>query len=73
MDIKVHEFTGGNGVDAVFDPIGKETFDTSLQAFKKRKFGKLWCYPGPDELGLAVTNIKVGPVVLNYVGMESLF
>jgi len=32
----VHAYTGGRGVDAVFDPIGASTFDTSLQLLAPR-------------------------------------
>lgn len=33
---KVREFTGGRGVDVVFDGVGKDTFDGSLAALKIR-------------------------------------
>lgn len=33
---KVKEITNGNGVDAVFDSVGKDTFETSLAALKNK-------------------------------------
>ncbi|WP_321870981.1 quinone oxidoreductase family protein [Burkholderia ubonensis] len=33
---RVRELTDGKGVDAVFDSIGKDTFDTSLDSLKRR-------------------------------------
>jgi NADPH2:quinone reductase len=46
----VHEYTGGRGVAAVFDPIGASTFETSLQLLAPRgcliSYGEL-TGPGP--------------------------
>ncbi|MXN76012.1 NADPH:quinone reductase [Burkholderia sp. 4701] len=33
---RVRELTGGKGVDVVFDSVGKDTFDASLNALKRR-------------------------------------
>lgn len=39
---RVHELTGGRGVDVVFDGVGRQTFDASLASVRRR--GLLVCF-----------------------------
>ncbi|KAI8872860.1 NAD(P)-binding protein [Ramicandelaber brevisporus] len=51
----VHEITGGRGVDAVFDGVGKDTFDVCLASLKRRgsmiSFGNTSGLVDPVPLG----------------------
>ena len=56
VPVRVRELTGGNGVDAVIDGVGKATFDSSLDSLKRRgilaSFGNASGPAGPLEIGL---------------------
>lgn len=56
VPVRVRELTGGNGVDAVIDGVGKATFETSLDSLKRRgilaSFGNASGPAGPLEIGL---------------------
>lgn len=53
---RVRELTGGNGVDAVIDGVGKATFDSSLDSLKRRgilaSFGNASGPAAPLDIGL---------------------
>lgn len=55
---RVREITGGRGVAAVFDSVGKATFDTSIECLAPRgmfvSFGATTGAPPPVEAGLLV-------------------
>lgn len=69
----VKERTGGEGVAAVFDGVGKSTFDTSLEAVKRKgtvvSFGNASGAPEPLVLArLTAKNCKVArPTLNNYI------
>lgn len=75
VEAKVLEFTNGEGVDASFDPVGKDTFDVSLKSLARKGtfvlYGSITGNPAPEEYGKAFSqgkNIKiVTPGLLNYV------
>lgn len=75
VDVRVHEFTDGHGVDAVYDPVGKDTYHVSLESLSRKgtlvSHGAITGRLNPTEVGLAILrgeNIKiVKPGLINYV------
>lgn len=73
---KVLELTGGNGVIAVFDGVGKDTFDLSLDLVARKgslvAFGNASGAPPPFTVArLAAKNVKLlRPSLFNYITTE---
>ncbi|EEH49444.1 uncharacterized protein PADG_05523 [Paracoccidioides brasiliensis Pb18] len=76
---KVKEVTGGEGVDAVFDSVGKDTWEGSLQVVKRKGtvvyFGNASGPVPPLQIQLlASKNIKIlRPTVFPYIQTQSEF
>lgn len=76
---KIEEITKGEGVDAVFDSIGKDTFETSLKAVKRKgsliSFGNATGPVDPLVLNrLSPKNVKIArPQVMAYIHTEEEF
>ncbi len=70
---KVMELTGGNGVIAVFDGVGKSTFDLSLECVARKgsmiSFGNASGAPDPLTIArLSPKNVKLmRPTLFNYM------
>ncbi|KAK2792768.1 NADPH:quinone reductase [Onygenales sp. PD_12] len=76
---KVKEVTGGQGVDAVFDSVGKDTWEGSLEAVKRKgtvvSFGNASGAVPPFNIGrLGAKNIKIlRPTVFGYIATQEEF
>lgn len=76
---KVHEITNGQGVDVSFDSVGKDSFEISLSAIKRK--GSLISYgnsSGPVPpfpiARLSAKNIKIArPTLFNYITTRDEF
>lgn len=76
---KVEEVTGGKGVDVSFDSVGKDTFETSLAAIKRKgtfiSYGNSSGAVPPFPITrLSAKNIKIArPTLFNYIATEEEF
>ena len=60
---KVKELTGGEGVDVVFDSVGKTTWEGSLEAVKRKGKGESTCQPRHGFLGPTFGSANISIVV----------
>lgn len=75
---KVKEFTNGKGVQAAYDSVGKDTYDTTLQSLGLNgrfvSFGNASGPIGPVTINTWPNNIQVSrPTVLRYIATPDLF
>jgi NADPH2:quinone reductase len=77
VDVRVHEITNGQGVHAVYDGVGKATFDVSLASLRKRGYmvsfgnasGKV---PDVDISRLTKGNVYIcRPTLFDYLENEN--
>lgn len=76
---KVAEFTGGEGVDAVYDSVGRESFETSLKSTKKGGSFLLFGYalgpvPNDAEAQAEAQGVKLTrPALPQYTGSQQVW